>query len=350
MRAITDEKNENPGLVLPGWKSQKVGPHWFRTSLRRQYLQAVRSYCSIFFGDSVGSSRGYNSFDIQYVWSNGVTFNYDLTVEKSNEQHGGYVSLDIPGHVLDGMSDVDLRSFLFGLRKYEPKVTRFDIFYDDYQRLVTPSKIHNIIKKGDFSRFRKSQITQVFKEGELVYNEVNFGNRGSNGSGKYMRIYDKAMESNNRQDCIRYEVELSGKRAQMAYDLLTQMGSVESMASLYAELVVGAICFVHRTGDRNIGRLKVYRFWERIKKNLSSVVLRIPVKHITIESMFKFIEKQAIRTIAVLRGTFVSDVDFFNWQATRLYEAELCLNPHQRNLIKENRRKTRFDDGLIFDY
>jgi len=130
---------------------------------------------------------------------------------------------------------------------------------------------------------------------------------------------------------------------------LSQMGSIESLAQVCGELVVGAISFVKRTGEKNIGRLKVYKFWERIKKRLGSVVIRVPVKRPTILSMFKYIENQAIRTLAVLRATFVSDVDFANWYYHNLAEAELSLSQQQLNLIKANRRSTRYDDGLIFD-
>jgi len=349
MQAQTELKTcENPRNVIRGWNSQEVGPHWLRMSTPRQYLKAVRSYCDIYFGESVENDRGYNSYDMRYFWRNGVSVSYDLSVEKSDSLHGGVVSLDIPGAVLDSFDDEDLHSFLLGLRKYSAKVTRLDIFYDDYERVVTPSKLQKIVKKNDYSGFRKGHITQAYKEGRLIHDEVDFGARGCKGSGKFLRIYDKALESDNRKNCIRYEIEFTKKYADKAFDLLSQMGSVQSLAAMCGELVAGTINFVHRTGEKNIVRLKVYKFWERIKNHLGSVVIRIPVKRPTIEAMFQFIDKQVIRTMAVLRRTFVSDVDFVNWHFDNLTKAELRLSQHQINLIKENRRSTRYSDGLIF--
>ena len=339
---------ENPRSVLRGWNSQEVGVHWLRISFLRQYLKRVRHYCDIYFGESVENDRNYNSFDARYSWPNGVTLSYDSSVERSDLKHHGYVSLDVPGLVLDGMELESLRMFFFGLRKYAPRASRIDFYFDDFERLVTPSKLRKIIEKNDFLGFRKGGNITSHKSGRLIHDEADFGARGKSGSGKYGRVYDKALESDGSKNCIRWEFEYTKERAAKAFDLLSQMGSDESFVQLCGELVVGAIGFVKRTGEKNIARLKRYRFWERIEKSLGSVVIRVPVKRPTIASMFRFIERQAIRTMAVLRGTFVSDVDYANWHYSRLAEAELCLSQQQRNLIKANRRSTRFDDGLVF--
>lgn len=345
MIAQTDLKCENPRIVKRGWNSQEVGPHWLRISSPRQYLKRIRRYCNIYFGGSSENDRGYNSYDLRFYWPNGVSLSYDSSNEKSDSIHGGVVSMDIPGMALDSMESESLRQFFFGLRKYNAAASRFDVYYDDSKRLVTPSLLHKIVKKNDFSGFRKGGNTQVYKSGRLVHDEADFGTRGKNGSGKYMRIYDKALESDGSKDVIRYEVEFTKEHAAEAFDLLSQMGSDESFTQLLGELVAGAITFVKRTGEKNIGRLKEYGFWKRIKERLGSVVIRIPIKRPTLLSMFKFIEKQAIRTLAVLRATFVSDVDFANWQYDCLAEAELRLSQQQMNLIKANRRLIVYEPG-----
>jgi len=340
---------ENPRTVIRGWNSQEVGLHWMRNSFLRQLLGQVRSYCDIYFGESVEDDRPMNSYDLRYYWPNGVSLCYDSSLDRSEKRHKGYISLDVPGQVLDDLDGVQLKNFCFGLRKYEPKATRLDVFYDDYERLVTPSKLHRIIKKHDYSGFRKGGIIQVFKGEKLIQDEIFFGARGKKGSGKYMRIYDKALETNGRKNCIRYEVEFTKERAKEGFDLLCQMGSVESLAQLCGNLVTGVMDFVHRTGEKNIVRLKQYNFWSKIKEFLGSVVIRVPVKRSTIAAMFRFIERQAMCTMAVLRRTFVTDVDFMNWSFDNLTKAELRLSQQQINLIKANTRSTRYDDGLIFD-
>lgn len=340
---------KNPRSVLRGWNSQEAGIHWLRISIPRRNLQTVRHYCDIYFGESVENERGYNSFDIQYLWLNGVSLNYDSTWEKSESKHHGFVSLDVPGLVLDCMELESLRMFFFGLRKFNPKATRLDAYLDDYERLITPSKLRKIIEKNDFTGFLKGGNIQIYKSGRLIHDEADFGARGKSGSGKYMRSYDKSLESDGSKNCIRYEMEFSKKHADKAFDLLSQMGSDESFVQLCGELVVGAITFVKRTGEKNIGRLKRYKFWERLKKGLGSIAIRVPVKRPTILSIFRFIEKQAIRSLAVLRATFVTDVDFMNWYFHNLAEADLQLSNQQRNLIRANKRSTRYDDGLIID-
>lgn len=347
---------KNPRSVIRGLKSQipnETGIHWLRNSFPRQYLKQVRAFCDVYFGKSSQDGYGLWSYDTRYVWPNGASLNYDSDTERSISVHNGKVTLDITGKALDGIDQGDLHLFLLGLRQFSPTCTRVDVFFDDYQRLVTPSDLHDIVDNFDFSGFRSFNIKQrsVLNKG-MVHDEVDFGKRGGNGSGKYLRVYDKALESEGKKNCVRYEIEFTKERAHDVFDKLSQTTSTYAFATLCGSLVAGSIVFVHRTvrsGDKNISRLEVYDFWQQIKELLGTLVIRIPVKKNDIAGMHRYVDRQVCPTLATLRETFIDDTDFFNWLNDRIGQGELRMSQRQINLAKAGKRTLRYCYGKVVD-
>lgn len=343
---------KTPRDVLRGVNSQtlnEVGIHWLRISIPRQYLGKMKAYCGFYFGEAVQDGRGLWSYTDRYSWSNGATLNYDSDIARSDSVHQGKISLDVPGKALDGIAELDLHLFLLSLRQFRPSCTRIDVFFDDYNRTNTPTGIHDIIKVRDYSGFRKGQLKQRFDNGKMIHDEVDFGTRGDNGSGKYLRVYDKALESDGKKDCIRWEIEFSKERAHKVFDKLSECGSVEAFATLCGSLVAGSIKFVHRNGDKNIGRLVVYDFWQKIIDFLGSVVIRVSIKTTDMSGMYKWVYRQVSPTLACLRDTFVDDTDFYNWLFDVLDDGELRMSQRQMNLAKANKSNLRYSDGKVFD-
>jgi len=299
---MESKMGNTPRDVLRGVNSQtrnEVGIHWLRISIPRQYLAEVRTYCSFYFGESVSDGYGLWSYDTRYSWSNGASLNYDSDADRSKLVHQGKCTLDVPGKALDAIRELDLHLFLLSLRQFSPSCTRIDVFFDDYNRMNTPTGIHEIIKNRDYSGFRKGQLKQRFDGGRMIHDEVDFGTRGDNGSGKYLRVYDKALESDGEKNCIRWEVEFSKERAHKVFDKLSQAASIEAFATMCGSLVAGSIEFVHRNGDKNIGRLEVYDFWKKIKDLLGTVVIRVSIKTTDIGGMYKWVYRQVSPTLAL---------------------------------------------------
>jgi len=341
---------KTPRNVKRGVNSQiknEVGLHWLRISIARQYLPKVRGYLDFYFGESAQDAYGLWSYDSRFYWPCGASLNYDSAAARSDSVHNGKFTVEIPGQALDGIAQTDLHLFLLNLRQFSPTCTRCDVFFDDYRRTITPSELHDVAKIHDYSGFRKSQIKQGYDSGRLIHDEIDFGKRGPNGSGQYLRTYDKFLESKGKKNCIRFEVEFTKERAHKVFDKLSQVTSVDAFATLCGSLVGGSIKFVHRNGDKNISRLDVYKFWQEILDLLGSVVIRIPTKETDIAGKYKYIYRQVSPTLALLRGTFVDDTDFFNWLNDTIGEGELRMSQAQINLARANRRNIRYDYGKI---
>lgn len=107
------------------------------------------------------------------------------------------------------------------------------------------------------------------RNGELKGDTLYFGGRGKNGGGKYLRIYNKTLESKGVVDSVHWECECSKKKAQHAFFKLSQC----AFASLLVGLIGGCIDFVERK-DKNLGRATRFEWWQSIVDLLGRVVLR----------------------------------------------------------------------------
>lgn len=349
---MKSKAGKTPRAVKRGVNSQiknEVGLHWLRISVARQYLTRIRQYLDFYFGESAQDSYGLWSYDSRFYWPNGASLNYDSAATRSDSVHNGKFTVEIPGQALDRIAEADLHLFLLSLRQFSPTCTRCDVFFDDYNRTIRPGDMHQIVQGRDYSGFRKSQIKQGYDSGRLIHDEIDFGKRGQNGSGQYLRIYDKVLESKGEKNCIRFEVEFTKERAHKVFDKLSQCTSIDAFATLCGSLVGGSVKFVYRNGEKNIGRLKVYDFWKEILELLGSVVIRTSVKKTDIGGKYDFIYRQVTPTLALLRDTFVDDTDFFNWLNDAIGEGKLRMSQAQINLAKANKRNLRYDDGKVFD-
>ena len=361
MVAQTELKiRETPRPVLRGVHSQtqvnEVGVHWLRISFLLLYLDKVRSYCNFYFGESTKDGYGLWSYDTRYSWPNGASLNFDSEPARCEKVHKGKVTLDVPGGALDAITQVDLHLFLLSLRQFRPSCTRLDVFFDDYNRVVTPDGLKRLVKKKDFSGFKYGQTKQRHghrKHGPekgswgLIHDEVDFGIRGKSGGGKYMRCYDKELESDGEKDCVRWEVEFSKERAHKVFDKLSQVTSVDAFATLCGALIAGSIIFVRRNGEKNIGRLDVYPFWKQIIDLLGVVVVRVPEKKTNISGKCQWVYKQVSPTLASLRGTFVNDSYFLSWLFDVLDEGKIRMSQRQENFSEEHKKLLHYIDGEI---
>lgn len=344
---------KTPRIVPRGVKCQdcnEVGIDWLRISIHRQYLKRFRSFLDFYFGKSARDDRGLWSYDSRYHWPNKASLHFDSDIDRCERLHRGKFSVEIPGRALRGISQVDLHLFLLSLGQFSPTCTRIDVFFDDYNRTVVPSDLIDIIKKNDYSGFRKARPNQIYDRGHLCRDEVTFGVRGGNGSGKYLRIYDKNLESKGKKNCIRYEVEFCKKRAHKVFDRLSQTTSIDAFATLCGSLVGGSVKFIHRSNhDKHLCRLAPYDFWQKIQLLLGVVYVRVPVKETDMAAKYKYIYKQVTPTLALIRDTFVDDVDFFNWLFDCICDGQLRMNQTQMNLAEANKRNLRYDDGKVFN-
>lgn len=339
-------KSVNPGIVIPGYKAQignPTGVHWIRNSFDFKQLDAVKSMVSNFFGKSEISYIGRLSYSARYAWRSEVSLCFDEDPELREKAHRGRITLDVPGSACDELTAADLVLFMEFIQHLGGKATRIDVFFDDYDRKVGIEELRSVVDKKDFSGFQIASdsrtINRIKKKNDgLVYNSVTFGRRGSAGSGKYLRIYDKNLESNGEENCIRWEVEFTQRYAERVFNILSGTGgNLDVFAISCGALIGGCMRFVHRTGERNIARLELYDWWEDIIKRLGVLSIRIAKKKSTLMGMIEWTKRQLSPTLAVIASSFKTSRDYYDWMEELCDVGNSKMNTHQQQIADQNK-------------
>jgi len=302
---------ETPGIV---------GVHWLRGSVPMDELARLAAYVDTWFGDE-RQEREYGLwfYDRSILWPDGVTLNYHSHSDRAAITNGR-ITLEIPGGALDHYDTWMVLSFMRGLGDFSFQASRLDVYYDDAERTITPTKLFATVygenEEGetilrDFTGFRRITRRLIANQKGRASDEVMFGARGDNGSGKYLRCYDKRLETNGENPSVRWELELSDERSQKAFDLLTH-GDAEQAATCVGALVGGCIDFKKRTHDRNASRWQRHEFWQTILGRLGAVKLatKTPVK--SVDKAQKHICTQAAGNLQLLREAWGAE-RFFPW-------------------------------------
>jgi len=345
MDAQTELRTGNPGPVIPGFSCQTSNPtgaHWLRNSFNYKSLEQVKTYISYFWGEPELCYRGILSYSTRWLWQSGVSLCFDSDPELREKAHRGRITVDVPGKACEELTATDLLLYIQGCQNYGGRCTRIDVFFDDYNRTICPKDLQAVVDKGDFSLFRIASKNQTLnrtikKNNGVTYDAVTFGRRGSAGSGKYLRVYDKNLESNGKENCVRWEVEFSQKYAEKAFNLIARGdGNLEVFAATCGGLVGGCISFVKRTGTKHIDRLDVYKWWMDITDFLGVLVVRVSKKKNTLTGMMEWTERQISPTLYVIAKAFRSEQDFYNWMQSLRDIGGGKINVYQRQVLKQN--------------
>jgi len=338
-------KSVNPGNVIPGYKSRKgnlTGAHWLRNSFDFIQLEIVKAMVSGFFGVCELSYNGILSYSARYVWPNGVSLCFDEDPELRRKAHRDRITLDVPGSACDELTAPDLVLFTDCIQDLGGKCTRIDVFFDDYDRRVSLEELRTAIDKHDFSGFRIASKNQTLdrtkkENGGVTYDAVTLGRRGSAGSGKYLRVYDKNLESKGEQNCTRWEVEFTQHYAEKVFKILAgTSGNIECFAIACGALIGGCVKFVHRNGDKNIDRLEPYDWWEEIVEVLGVLSVRVGKKKNTLTGMMEWTERQFAPTLAVIGNAFKTARDLYDWIQEIRDVGDSKMNVHQRQVADQN--------------
>lgn len=277
-------------LELEAVTKNVVGVHWFRGSLKEKELEWLRELFVGFFGSEYESrTGGFWFYDRYDRWPCGAMICYSGT-EENRLQQNGFITLELPGKVLDTFGFDDLGILITNLGKHGFVGTKMDAYYDDYDRVIDPCTLYNLVydpglypgdtPKHDFFGFRDITPAWSGDAQGLKQNMLYFGVRGRKwGSGKSLCHYDKALESGDPNGPYRWEARLTGVYAIEFFDRLLAAWDPDApwkLARVIGSTVGGLIDFrkhTGRAGDKNINRLERYEFWDTIKHKIGSAKL-----------------------------------------------------------------------------
>jgi len=343
-----DVAGNGGGDVIPPPDSHNlntVGVHWLRCSFPTKALALVTTFLSSMFGKSEQDEFGLWSYTDRHVWQNKASVNYDSDPERSERVHRGRATFDCPGGALDELTAPDMTLLIDFFCKIGATCSRCDVYFDDYARIVSPKEVQPLIESSDYTGFRQAAFTRSYKGKTLAYDMAMFGGRGQQGHGKYLRFYDKYLESGGRANCCRWECEFTGQRANAVFETLAKTsGNLQAFATLCGSLIAGSISFVRRTGDKNVSRLDRYEWWEQITAILGKPLkIRIERRPETVTGKIAWLTRDVAPSLACLQNVFASDSEFFGWLWDVLDAGEDRMNNFTAAIADEFSKAVTYD-------
>lgn len=231
----------------------------------------------------------------------GITIEWDVD-EKRRKQHKNRILLTMSGSSLSGFPADSLFKLIQDLHfKFWFKGTRSDLAFDDYQKIIRPSEVNEFAKQGSYKGFGVHEFREGSKKsGESEGATIYFGKRGKNGSGKFLRFYDKDIESKGEIDAVRWEVEFTKQKAQKVLFELAMSEDLQEFSIKIGAFIGGAIDFVEQSDCGKYNPIDRLAFWEQILHHLGAAVLRCPRPDGSIETTMEWIRTSVSPAIAKL--------------------------------------------------
>jgi Replication initiation factor len=177
-----------------------------------------------------------------------------------------------------------------------------DLTIDDYEKRFRPIDAYQVYKSGGVTGFRQSgQYHERDMKGDYAQT-FSLGRRGKQGSGKYLIIYDKWLESLGERDCVRIELSLYGHQyAHQAFSNFV-MGGVDLWSELIPAYIIGAVNFldVDPGSEARADRCERVSWWDSIVQDRCAMKLSGKVIIKTLDKAVKWFKKQVAPTMALL--------------------------------------------------
>lgn len=214
-------------------------------------------------------------------------------------------------------------------------VSRLDIFYDDFSHTINTDVVECALRAGQFpSKAIQWKIVRGFikndVEGDTIY-------IGSNQSDFYVRVYNKFLESNGKQNCTRLEFQLRAEVADSVFKNLIY-SNYEEWPQRALELLLDRFDFVYRSGPRNDRTKKRLEWWQRIVGNLQRVQWRIQAVKSKLLSTLAWAETVLPTTLHMICAVFGVD-RLAEWAAELLKAGAFKLTPRHLGMIEEFREE-----------
>lgn len=232
-----------------------VGIDWIQGTFPLSGVEKMKACLTRWFGgvpvsDKVVSFRG---FDFCWGLINGVLLSWD--------PESPWAFVRVPGSAFDWIDQLSAFALLRDFTDAGLKLTRIDLFRDDYDRRVHPSEFFSLCKQGCLRGKRAYGYHESF-DGKDRGSTLTLGRRGDRGDGCYARYYDKSQHAADRALCYRLEIEFSGEKARGVGRILSANpgGGIDDLPQTVEEILLGQFFFIE---DGSLSRSRQYKFHER---------------------------------------------------------------------------------------
>lgn len=281
---------------------------WFRGTFPAGHVELVVRLLEQGLGKAELRDKGRYSYGACYVFEQGAFVAFTPTIEVDTPNGPVLVRagrpeacVEVPGKSCDKLGAWRLLGLVQQLHQLGGHAVRLDPAVDDFDRRLSLDEIDRAARAGNVARFRSYDRRHPIDPitGEVKGDTCYFGVRGSNGGGRYLRVYDKALETGGEANCIRAECEFTQEPARLLGADLAACRSVEEMTAVLAAAVGGCVDFIERSGKVHLERMDRLPWWADFLERLGSAV-RYSVQRVktTIEGKLEWIRRQVAKSAA----------------------------------------------------
>lgn len=258
--------------VIQGAKSREVvGIDWISLTGPKEELNTVASMVASHFGPGIPGPGNKYRRGGSYVYADGVKILFD-DEWKSNP----CLSIDIPGQALSRMEGEDAVQLLGALLRGR-QCTRLDTYIDfisvDAGKIELIDRIIVSCSAKELTGAKVWAPIRKYNQLDLVGNGVTMGERGKKGSGRFVCLYDKGLQSKTmpKDSWIRWETRFSGGLAEAAAHMVLD---AEDWVTTLAQITYGAVDFRENNGSREIARRPRMKWFDELLNGIEPVRMR----------------------------------------------------------------------------
>ncbi len=249
-----------PRSVLRGAKCEGVVIDWMRWSGPRERVGDVEGVLDARFGPAMQGKTGRFRLQASKRWAGGAGVFYDYV----GKYAAAHCVVDLPGSFLAPVPGADRVQLMRVLLAMGFKPTRLDLGIDwRGVGIELIGAMRTACEGGELCGARRWQPYREFSGRRVLGDGLGIGKRGKDGSGRYVRGYDKGLETGEEPEgrWVRLELELSDDCAAQAAAIICGVGQWEAAA---VELVLGAVDFREVTGDKHLAKRPRAGWWAAV--------------------------------------------------------------------------------------
>lgn len=311
----------SPPHCITGGKSTEaadraVSVDWMTLSGPRSRLAEAVGVLRERFGPGLPGGALRN-LKCSYQWGGGLGVWFDPHAMLGAQ----YIVVQVPGQALAEVGPDEQVRILRDLLGLGFKSTRLDVAVDHHNGVASDliDRLERACDRGCLVKAKIHNRVTAKARGEWTHDQLNIGRRGKDGSGRYVRIYDKGLETKTeeRGQWVRYEVEFSGDCAKqvaesMVLDLDPMRRALELAFSAFDLRYAPATA-----GERvNASRRARLRWWGAFIAGVETAKVVATRTKTTLESYSKWFATSVAPTLKTYaRAVEQTPEKLFTWLA-----------------------------------
>lgn len=276
-------------------KTLVYGLDWMRATFPESRLDEVTEWACRRFGNDFEDQMGFGWYSCSRRWPGGLAVGYG---QKGN---GATCCVELTGSVLGRFTAMDRVEMVRELLELGAKFTRLDVAIDQKGEVVRLVElVGTACFRGKLCGARTWRPDVSFGPGgECTGQTIYIGKRGKEGSGRYVRCYDKGLESGESPANThhRWEAEFS---AEVAHQVAVGLSRADDPAHFCAQVALGAVTFKDGESRRSWSERPDCHWWAQFKAGVRGVRFTAEKRLATLAGRVAWLKSAAARQVAAM--------------------------------------------------